>query len=438
MDQITRRTMFGSLGAAGVATIVASCAGPESDAAASQPPRRPTIVHLWHSAADFDGGSHDGTTTDGDGHIIIDETTDSVEFTDPHTDITRDYDVATWTSATTDLPFAATRLIPSWNTTTPSGTWIQVDLQAGTDAGDDTAWFVFGRWARHDGGNDIQRGTVNDQEDTYAAVHTDLLAAKSGHTFTGYRLRVQLYRLAGSDLTPALSLLTSMASALPADETVPVSEPGDAAGTVLDVPTYSQHLHAGHYPQWNGGGQAWCSPTCTAMVLDYWGLGPDESETGWVDIEDEERPQVDHVTRYVFDYSYGGAGNWVYNAAYAAERGARAYITQLRSLVEAEEFIKAGVPLILSASFSAEELDGAGYGTNGHLLTLVGFDDDGDPVFNDPASRDEADDDKVRITYRREQFENVWLPRSGGVAYVIAPPDHDLPAVLDADEPNWA
>ena len=314
-------------------------------------------------------------------------------------------------------------MIASWNATTPAGTWVEVALQGVTDTGQDTDWYIMARWTRGDEDFDIQRGTLDGQSDTRAAVHTDVLAMQNDFRLTAVRVRVRLHRLTDSADTPAVSLLGAVSSALPDESSAGVSEPGPAAGTALDVPTYSQHLHQGHYPEWNGGGQAWCSPTCTAMVLDYWGLGPDPDETAWVDIPGEERPQVDHVTRYVFDYTYGGAGNWTFNTAYAGERGARAFITRLRSLREAEEFISAGIPLICSASFTEDELDGAGYGTNGHLLTIVGFDDDGDVVVNDPASQDEADDDKVRVTY---------------LVYVIAPPAHELPGPVVGEKPNWA
>ena len=97
--------------------------------------------------------------------------------------------------------------------------------------------------------------------------------------------------------------------------------------------------------------------------------------------------------------------------------------------------IAAGVPLVLSVSFDAGELDGAGYSTSGHLLVLCGFDAQGDPVCNDPASHLVPDNGQVRVTYRRDQLENVWLPHSGGLVYVLAPPDRRLPAA--PDQPNW-
>ncbi len=82
---------------------------------------------------------------------------------------------------------------------------------------------------------------------------------------------------------------------------------------------------------------------------------------------------MDFAARNVFDYTYDGAGNWPFNTAYAAEYGLEGFVTRLRSFTEAEEFIRAGIPLIISVSFEKDELDGAGYGTNGHLMVVAGF-----------------------------------------------------------------
>ena len=126
-----------------------------------------------------------------------------------------------------------------------------------------------------------------------------------------------------------------MASALPDTKKVPRSANGPACGMELAVPAYSQEVHIGHYPQWDNGGEAWCSPTSTAMVVDYWGAGPTAHETAWVDPAVDA--QVDFTARNVFDYTYDGAGNWPFNTAYAATRGdLRGFVTRLRSLAEAE------------------------------------------------------------------------------------------------------
>src|SRR4030095_16217250 len=115
----------------------------------------------------------------------------------------------------------------------------------------------------------------------------------------------------------------------------------------LDVPLYSQEIHAGEYPQFDNGGEAWCSPTSTSMVLAYWGSGPTSGDYGWVDPAFDD-PWVDHAARYNFDYHYDGAGNWPFNTAYAAHWGLDGFVTQLHSLTEAEQFIAAGLPLLAS------------------------------------------------------------------------------------------
>ena len=84
----------------------------------------------------------------------------------------------------------------------------------------------------------------------------------------------------------------------------------------------------------------------------------------------------------------------------------QAVVTRLSSLTDAERLIHAGIPVITSQSFLKPELDGAGYGTAGHLMTVIGFTEDGDVIANDPASPDNA---AVRHVYKRRQFENIWL-----------------------------
>ena len=86
-------------------------------------------------------------------------------------------------------------------------------------------------------------------------------------------------------------------------------------------------------------------------------------------------------------------------------------------------------------SFEKDELDGAGYGTNGHLMVVAGFTDSGDVVVNDPASHLLKDDAQVRTTYRRDQLENAWVPHSGGTVYVIHREWGRVPHA--PSEPNW-
>ncbi|GAB3822685.1 peptidase C39 family protein [Kribbella italica] len=404
--------------------------------AAPAPPRRDIGYHQWTSPVDFLAGQHQGTSMAG-GNLVFRRPTGTTSYVDPFGDGTaKTYEQASWVSPEVRPGFDLTELVASWNATTPAGTWIEVSMSGRSDLGTSTKWYVLGRWTSGDdtAAGTIHRTSVPDQEDTVGDVAVDTFVANDGHSLDRWRLKVTLFRQAGSRQAPVVRSVGAMASRLPDEETVPVSRGGGAWGKVLDVPTYSQETHIGHYPQWDNGGEAWCSATSTAMVLDYWRAGPSKRETSWVDPADED-PQVDHAARMVFDYDYDGAGNWPFNTAYAGTRKVDAFVTRLRSLTEAEQFIKAGIPLVASLSFEKDELPGAGYGTNGHLMVIVGFDRDGNVVVNDPASHLIKSNDEVRTTYDRKAFENAWVPHSGGLVYVIHPAWKQLPRTGAQD--NW-
>jgi hypothetical protein len=382
----------------------------------------------WTSDADFATRASAGTAIAG-GAISFATSAGTTAYTDPFGDGTaRTYEYATWTSPVVTPGFGLTELVSSWNADTPAGTWVEVAVSGRVDTGATSKWYILGRWTKGDDttAGDIHRTSVAAQGDENGFVAVDTFVAAKGRSLQNWQLRVTLHRLAGTTAAPAVASVGAMASRLPDQKTVPASPAGGAWGTVLPVPTYSQETHIGHYPQWDNGGEAWCSPTSTAMVLDYWGAGPTGAETAWVDPTDPD-PQVDHAARAVFDYTYDGAGNWPFNTAYAGSRGLDAFVTRLRSLTEAEQFIKAGIPLVASVSFKKNQLDGAGYGTNGHLMVIVGFTANGDVVVNDPASHVIPSNDQVRTVYNRAQFENTWVPHSGGIVYVIHPSSVPLP-----------
>jgi len=400
------------------------------------PQQRDITYQTWTSASDFLAGTRTGTTVTGDS-LTFGTATGITSYVDPFGDgSAKSYDQTSWTSPQVATGYGLTELIASWNATTPPGTWVEVAMAGRTDLGTTTKWYVLGRWTGGDdtAAGDIHRTSVPSQGDTNGSVAVDTFVAATGRSLNSWQLKITLYRLAGTTQTPVVRSIGAMASRLPSVKKVAVSPPGGAAGQVLGVPTYSQETHIGHYPQWDGGGQAWCSPTSTAMVLDYYGAGPTAAETAWVDPADAD-PQVDHSARSVFDYAYDGAGNWPFNTAYAGTRGVDAFVTRLRSLTEAEQFIKAGIPLIASLSFKKGDLPGAGYGTNGHLMVIVGFDAAGNVVVNDPASHLIASNDQVRFTYNRQAFENAWVPHSGGLVYVIHPEGQPLPT--RTSQANW-
>ncbi|OLF09537.1 hypothetical protein BLA60_19075 [Actinophytocola xinjiangensis] len=405
-----------------------------ASAAAQRAEDAPVDFHQWRGQRDFHHGQADGVRPGPGGTLVVGRPAGTVEHTEPDLGTTRRYEYGRWTSPPYRHGFGATQAVASWNATTPAGTWLTVELRGRTATGDQTAWYTMGRWASGD--QDIIRTTLPDQSDDHGYVDVDTFVARSGVTLRGYQLRVTLYREAGSAATPRLAMVGAMTSAIPDRFTVPTSPSAGAWGVELPVPRYSQNIHEGEYPQYGGGGEAWCSPTSTEMVVEYWGRGPSERDLAWVDPSYQD-PSVDHAARFTYDKDYDGTGNWPFNTAYASTFGLAGHITRLSSLADVERHILAGVPVITSQSFLASELDGAGYGTAGHIMVIVGFTEDGDVIANDPAS---SSNDAVRNVYQREQFETIWLRTkryngsggissgSGGIAYIIAPPGTRLPS----------
>ncbi|MGW8970868.1 peptidase C39 family protein [Streptomyces platensis] len=440
-----RRTVLAAAlaAAAGAATPSAQADAartPEASAAAATPEaaarRTKSLVdyHAWTTTADWNKGHAQGTALAHGARpgIRLVHPVGTLDYRDPHTGRTTAWEYAVWTSPAHSLKVPATEAVASWNAHTPPGTWIAVELRGTYSDGGRTPWYVMGRWTAGDGDADIRRTSVDDQKDGKSSISTDTFAIDapaSGLRLTSYQLRVTLHRKPGTALTPTVWRLGAMASDLPDRFEVPASRPGQV-GRELVVPHYSQEIHKGQYPEYDNGGEAWCSPTSSQMIIESWGRKPTRDQLSWVN-PDYADPQVCHAARHTFDYQYEGCGNWPFNAAYAATyRDLQGVVTRLASLTDVERLIHAGIPVITSQSFLKTELDGAGYGTAGHLMTVVGFTKDGDIIANDPAAPDNA---AVRRVYKRRQFENIWLRTkrknadgkvvggSGGVCYLYFP-----------------
>ncbi|WP_328503958.1 peptidase C39 family protein [Streptomyces sp. NBC_00457] len=434
-EQPSRRSVLAAAVVAAVAggsapaSVTEAAADAEDPAQADQP--RFVDNRAWTTYADWRGGTARGTRAVAGARpgVVLDAPAGTVDYTDPHTGRTATWEYATWTSPVHRLSVPSAEAIASWNAHTPDGTWLQVELRGTYTDGTNTPWYVMGRWVAGD--RDIKRTSVDGQKDGKSSVWTDTFAIddpSTGLRLASYRLRLTLYRKPGTKSTPTVWRLGAMGSDVPDRFTVPASTPGLARE--LDVPRYSQDIHEGQYPEYDNGGEAWCSPTSSQMIIEYWGGRLTPEQLAWVDPSYAD-PQVCHAARFTYDHQYEGCGNWPFNVAYAATfQGLQGVVTRLGSLTDLETLIVAGIPAITSQSFLASELTGAGYGTAGHLMTVIGFTADGDVIANDPAS---PSNEAVRRVYRRREWENVWLRTkrynaagdvvsgTGGVCYLYFP-----------------
>ncbi len=308
------------------------------------------------------------------------------------------------TSPEVAAAFPFTEAIASWNADTPAGTWIETLIRVRV-ATRWTKWYNLGVWAADSGS--VERHSVSLQGDGDGYVAIDTFVAAKGVAGDAIQVKVRLFRATGTRAVPAVGAASvTFSTGAPKKTTV---SPGNPAlwNVTLNVPECSQMV----YPD---GGNVWCSPTSTSMVLGYWGIDAGPCE-----------PRVRAAVAGVYDWLYDGHGNWPFNTAYAAARGLEAYVVRFRGFADLEPWISAGVPVVISYGWK-NDLTGAPISrSSGHLAVVVGFDGGGNPVVNDPAA---PTDEDVQRVYLRDELEALWLSYSGGTVYLIYPRGWPVPA----------
>lgn len=293
----------------------------------------------------------------------------------------------------TASPFV--EVIPSWNFKTSGGS-VKVELQA---SGDDfqTKPYNLGVWSLAP----ELRTSAKNQADEHGDVYTDTLVLKK----PGSKLKVTLTLVPNEEgKTPELKEFFLNFTA-PNWKPQEIQPDKTSWGRVLTVPEKAQH----DYP----GGNVLCSPTSISMLMNRLGTYLDRTDL---------QLDVPEIQSYVHDPAWGGTGNWPFNIAFPGSfNGIQAFVTRLNSLTEAERFIKAGIPLAVSVNYKIllqKEYKGDG----GHLMVLIGFNEQGDPVINDPAKGRQ-----VKQVYPRDLFTKAWAA-SKNTVYVVRSTNQPLPA----------
>jgi hypothetical protein len=403
----------------GVTASTATATGAPSrlPSLASSPQRAPApspvSFHAWHTRADFGAGDVTGGVRVGffQGR--------------PALVLAGGSDTGTWTSPQWRPPSAIGDLVASWQAYTSGDSWIETRLSV--RIGDRwSVWYRMGDWSF-----DAQahpRSSVNHQSDADGKIYTDTYVPGPNGAPSAYRLQVTLHADgANRPRVHQVAATTSLLTGAP----VATSTTTLHRAVELSVPRFSQQTHAGEFPAYGGGGEVWCSPTSTAMVLAYWQVGPTAADLASIgsdpsfDSHGRTDPQVVWAALHTWDAAYHGTGNWPFNTAYASAYGLDGSVRQFASLQDVERWIGRGVPVVASLAWdnadtrTDNDLDGAPIlASGGHLLVVSGFTGRGDVIVADPAA---PSNDSVRRVYQRGQFERDWLNASTGTVYVIQP-----------------
>jgi hypothetical protein len=292
-------------------------------------------------------------------------------------------------------------LIVSWNATAPNGTYLKIDARP-ISSGRTSKFYQLGNWSPD--GKIIARTSVRGQKDATGDVDTDTLVLNQAATAA--QIRVTLGGINGQ--MPALKFLGLSF----ANTKIPTTlwQPNHAAwGKIIATPEHSQHGYANE--------KGWCSPTSLSMALSRWAEVLNRPEMNLT---------VPEVAAKVYDSDFDGTGNWPFNTAFAGSfAGMRSYVTRLDDISEVEDWIAAGIPVILSARWDWLQ-PGRPPDSVGHLIVCIGFTENGDVVINDPAAHLERGD-AVRHTYKREDVIHSWT-KSHNAVYLVYPIGETIPA----------
>jgi hypothetical protein len=291
-------------------------------------------------------------------------------------------------------------LIVSWNAEATPGAFVKIEASA-IAGGHATKFYKFAEWSTDN--KAFPRSSVRNQKDADGSVHTDTLVL--AHLADAAQIRLTLGGL--DDARPALKFLgASFSNTKVATATLP---PNHAAwGKVVPTPERSQHGYA--------GASGWCSPAALSMILARWSevLGRPEMDLA-----------VPQVAAGVYDQSYDGTGNWAFNTAFAGSfNGMRSYVTRFDNLAEVEDWIAAGIPVILSARWDWLR-QGRFPDAAGHLIVCIGFTENGDVIVNDPAAHLDRGQ-TVRQIYKREDVLHAWS-HSHHTVYLVYPATTKIP-----------
>lgn len=286
-------------------------------------------------------------------------------------------------------------VVVSWNAALARNAFLVVEARA-VYPDKATKYYNLGTWSPDSESHPRQSESGQKNED--GDVATDVLKLTHPAERLQVRLKltgVQAPRAALKFLGIALTDTSVTPEPLPADH--------DAWGKLIPVPERTQML----YPN----GKTLCSPTTVSMILCHWASVLKRSDLDHT---------VPETAQAIYDSGWQGAGNWPFNMAYAGSfPGMRAYVARLSDVSELEAWIAQGLPVGLSVDY--DRLRAKGPGPNGHLVVLVGFTEQGDPIINDPGTTQH-----VRKTFLRKNLINAWAS-SHNTAYLVYPEKTKLP-----------
>jgi hypothetical protein len=286
------------------------------------------------------------------------------------------------------------QLVLSWNAKAAPGTFLAFEARA-IQPEHETKFYSWGRWSPDD--KAFPRGSLPDQRDSDGDVRVDTLALNQPANAVQIRIT-----LGGTNTALPTLKFVGLSFCNAAITPLPLTPNRAAWGKIIPTQERSQQS----YP----GGSGWCSPTSMSMALSRWSSLSNRADWNF-DVPEVAQGVADHKFKFV-------TGNWSFNTAFAGSlEGMRAYVTRFSDTAELEDWIAAGIPVIISARWDLLK-DGRPDDFSGHLSVCCGFTDAGDLVINDPWTDTKVE--SVRHIYKRANVARAWKT-SHNTVYLVYP-----------------
>ncbi len=267
--------------------------------------------------------------------------------------------------------------VASWNAQTHGGS-ISVELCFELTDGAWSDYYSWGVWSSKEGVSGSR-----DKSDKYGGISVDTLTVNEGFETTG-KVRFRVSLTAGEEGAPVVTNVSFTTPQMAEQCTV-----GTFPSYYLnEVPMRSQLAAE------NGSiGSIICSPTSTAMALEYMGV---------------KVPSLTAAAA-IYDNAWGAYGNWSFAAAYAGENGFTAYI-DFYTLDMVKYALSRGVVLGCSTRLTSA----------GHIVLLTGYDEERNKLLvNDP----NISENNLHVTeYDVGYFTERWYKKDTdglGLVYVF-------------------
>lgn len=289
--------------------------------------------------------------------------------------------------------FPMTELIPSWNIDVQTSTSFAVYFQVSKDEQNWTDWLYIGRDGK------IPDDIVKIRENDGVIVDVDYLIFTKPYKY--FRYRIDFYSQKKSASIKLKLFAVCCGNSKVNDELYDEfkkfaynkNQNKKNGGWIkkLNVPYRSQLAVNSKFAY------AVCCPTSIAMVLEYYGINyPTEK-----------------VCETAFDEEYRLWGSWWRASQTFSKFGLRSYVTQLRDFDEIKQYIAKDIPIVISIKAFTGELSSSPYQESpGHILVIIGLDEDEKVWVNDPYNIDNHNGSRK---WTKKEIEDVLIKKGGVV-----------------------